>query len=139
MSIQLEMTRTIKANQKQVFQAFTEADILKKWFAPGDMTVPRAEMDKKVCGNYLIEMQDTKGDSHTITGTIQLFEPYEKISYTWKWASPDSVETLVTFTFKDQGEETEVHLLHENFLTDEARDLHQQGWEGCLNNINKAI
>lgn len=139
MSIQLEMKRTFKANQQKVFQAFTDAEILKKWFAPGDMTVPRAEMDKKVGGNYMIEMRDAKGEIHTVTGTIQVFEPYEKLSYSWKWASPDSIETLVTFTFKDNGEETEVYLVHENFTTEEARDLHLQGWEGCLRNLPNAL
>ena len=132
MSIKLEINRTFKAPQEKVFQAFTEADILKQWFAPGPMTVARAEMDKQVGGNYLIEMQDPGGESHTVSGAIKEYNPFEKISYTWKWASPDSVETLVTFTFKNKGEETEVNLLHENFKTEEAKELHSQGWEGCL-------
>lgn len=137
MSIKIEMSKTFKAPQKKVFEAFTEADILKEWFAPGQMTVPRAEMDKRVGGNYLIEMKDPGGEIHTVSGEIKEFNPHEKLSYTWKWASPDSVETLVTFTFKDKGDETEVHLLHENFQTDESRDLHEQGWEGCLVNFEK--
>lgn len=139
MTLKLEIRRTLKAPQKQVFEAFTEADILKRWFAPGDMTVPRAELDKRRGGSYLIEMRDPAGESHVVTGVIREYKPYEMLSVTWKWSGPDAVETLVTFTFRDKGGETEVVLVHENFLTAEARDKHRQGWEGCLNNFGKFL
>ena len=137
MSIELEITRTFNASQEKVFQAFTDPAILKQWFAPGPMNVPRAEMDTKVGGAYLIEMKDPAGESHTVSGTIKEFQPHEKLSYTWKWASPDSVETLVTILFRSKGQNTEVCLKHVHFKTEEAKELHNQGWEGCLAKLEK--
>ena len=139
MSIQLEMVRTVKASQQKVFEAFTEESMLKQWFAPGEMSVAQAIFEKEVGGRFLVEMRNDAGESHTASGTVKEYIPFDKISYTWKWATPDANETLVTWTFTSKGEETEVKLLHEKFVKEEHRDHHKEGWNGCLDNFEKFI
>ena len=41
----------------------------------------------------------------------------------------------VTVTFEARGEETEVIVAHELILTEATRDMHEQGWVGCLDGL----
>ncbi len=58
-------------------------------------------------------------------------------SYTWNWEGLESEETLVTVLFRDLGSSTEVELIHSQFTNDEEREKHNQGWVGCLLQLEK--
>ena len=49
---------------------------------------------------------------------------------------PDS---LVTLGFRDLGESTEVNLRHEHFRNAEEHDKHNQGWNGCLEQLARFV
>jgi len=52
--------------------------------------------------------------------------------YDWAWrGTPDRV-SLVTVTFKPDGDGTLFTLTHEQFFDEQARDRHNQGWEAVL-------
>ena len=51
----------------------------------------------------------------------------------------DSLETLVTVEFKDVKAGTEVIITHQRFANVKTRNLHKQGWKGCLDNLAKRI
>ena len=43
---------------------------------------------------------------------------------------------MVTLEFKSlSANETELTLIHEGFDSEETRDKHGQGWNGCLQNL----
>lgn len=46
---------------------------------------------------------------------------------------------MVTVTLRAQGQGTETTLTHEKFDTAESRDKHEQGWNGCLARLEKAL
>ena len=57
--------------------------MIKQWFGPGpSMSVPRAEVDLQVGGEYLIHMRDQEGDSdHIVGGSYEQIIPNEKIVF----------------------------------------------------------
>ena len=140
--ITLDLTRTFDTPREEVFRAWTEPEALKQWFAPSDaFSTPVAEVDLRVGGNYRIGMKPPdKDDLYIVGGTYQEIQPPEKLVFTLSWEQGVDVgETLVTVEFRDLGDSTEVVLSHERFPTEESRDKHAEGWNGCLERLEKIL
>jgi uncharacterized protein YndB with AHSA1/START domain len=141
-NITLQVKKTVKASRQRVFEAWTNSELMKKWFAPGAMVVPSASTDFRVGGLYKVEMKGQMNGQDvnpTVGGTYKKIIPNELISFTWGWAGDPSPETLVTVSLKDVDGGTEVTITHERFASIEARDKHQHGWTGCLENLAKFL
>ena len=136
----LVMTRVLPASAKRVFDAWTNPDLIKQWFAPGEkMTTPVAEVDLREGGDYLIVMEDDEGGKHSPSGRYETVIPNEKLVFTWKWAHMEMV-TRVTIDLRQLGDnETELTLTHEGFPDEELRDRHNEGWSGVLGRLDSFI
>lgn len=138
----LYITRRFKARCEKVYQVWTDPKALAQWFAPSDeMTTRIIDYDLKVGGQYRIEIVEADADGpHRVAGKFKEIEPNRKLVFTWFWESKDGQhESLVTLNFIDQGEETELQLLHERLESNNSKNLHEQGWNGCLNRLRQAI
>jgi uncharacterized protein YndB with AHSA1/START domain len=138
----LTIKRIIKAKRERVFEAWTRPEMMKRWFAPGEMTVPSAHADVRIGGSYTLEMEgemDGMLTNPTVSGTYQKIVPNELLSFTWAWKGDTASATLVTVEFRDVDGGTEVTLTHEGFDAPEARDKHDHGWQGCLVNLAKRL
>jgi uncharacterized protein YndB with AHSA1/START domain len=136
----LRLRRTIHAPRAKVFRAFTDPMVLQRWWIPGPgHTVPEASIDLRPGGSYRIEMQNPKGERFHLLGTYREVRPPERLVYTWRWEGlrSESAETLVTVEFRDLGGVTEVVITHELFPDAAARDRHQRGWSGCLEQLEE--
>ncbi len=134
---QLNMTQNFNVPIARLFEAWSNIDIIKTWFAPGNMTVPEATAEVEVGGQYRIVMQDEDGAQHIVGGQYKEISANEKLVFSWQWeGSPNT--TLVTVLFKaiDEGT-TELMLNHSEFIEEGFRDHHLKGWEGCLANLHK--
>jgi uncharacterized protein YndB with AHSA1/START domain len=47
--------------------------------------------------------------------------------------------TLVTVDFTEEGDGTKVVVVHSGFGGERARDLHVEGWTGCLDNLARRV
>jgi uncharacterized protein YndB with AHSA1/START domain len=137
----LEVRRRLKAKPERVYQAWTEAETLTRWFAPNEqVTTVVTALDLRVGGRYRIEMHLPDGSVPTVTGTYEELSPPHRLAFTWRWeASADMPDTLVTIDLIADGDETELVLRHTRFDTEESRDRHQQGWDGCCNRLPNVL
>lgn len=129
--LSLTVERTINAPQADVFQAWLNPEMLKKFMMPGEgMSVPKASNDPKEGGRFDIVMQAGENEiPHG--GTYNEISPHERIVFTWE--SPFSVDdSTVTLNFKSVDKGTLVTLTHIRFADEEARDNHKGGWTGIL-------
>ena len=125
--------RRFNAPPAKVFQAWADPEKLKKWMGPGEISCKLAEADARVSGRYRIIMQKPGDpDVHDISGVYREVVPNEKLVFTWAWKSMPERESLVTITFKPDGDGTLMTLHHEQFFDEAARDRHNQGWTACL-------
>lgn len=139
-STTLELRRTFQAARDRVFRAWTTPEEMKRWKAPGDRTAPVIEVDLRVGGAYRVHMRAPDGSEVRLVGVYREVDPPKKLVYTWRWeTSPEMGETLVTVEFLERGGATEVVLKHEQFGSDEARDLHTQGWRGCFDKLAEIL
>jgi uncharacterized protein YndB with AHSA1/START domain len=136
---EVRISKFIGADRQAVFAAWTEADLIRKWFAPGAMAVSHAATDPREGGAYAITMRDDDGDTETASGTYREVVPGRKLVFTWGWQRAPHEETLVTVEFADQGQGTLVTVTHARFRTAEQAGRHAQGWEGCLANLAARI
>ena len=133
----LQIKRTISAPRERVYRAWTDAKQFALWFHPTtDYTTMVTQMDLRAGGAYRVEMHHKGGNVHTLCGRYKEVKPPEKLVFTWRWQREDSApETLVTVEFRDLGGSTEVSLTHQNFTNYEDRNKHNEGWTGCLGQL----
>jgi len=136
----LTIVRRLKAAPQKVWRALTQPDALKQWMAPDDaFKVPLAETDVRVGGRYRFVMQSPDGEQHDVSGVYREVEANRRLVYTWAWKSTPERESLVTVELRAAGTGTELTLRHEQFADAEARDKHQQGWNGCIARLEKFV
>ncbi len=136
-STTVRLSRSLKAAPARVFEAWTTAEGLKQWAAPGEMIVASAVADLRVGGRYEITMRAPDGAVHRVGGAYREIETARRLVYTWQWQDrPDAPETVVTVEFRSQGTGTEIVLVHELPDTD-AKDRHEHGWIGCLEKLQR--
>lgn len=128
---ELTLNKRCNAPVERVFAAWSSVEQVKRWFAPGDMTVPDASIDFRKGGTYRIVMQNPDGQTHIVGGVYRDIVPNQRLCFTWSWEGSE-VTTEVDISFRADGERTDFTLIHRQFATEEARDKHNQGWEGCL-------
>jgi uncharacterized protein YndB with AHSA1/START domain len=135
----LLISRTYPASVERVFKAWTDANQLGQWFAPTDDYTTKASVDLKVGHEYRIAITHKGGNVHTILGTYRLIDPPRKLVYTWRWEGGPMADTLVTVDFAPDGDATKVTITHEQFTNTEDRDKHNEGWNGCLNRLQRTL
>jgi len=134
----LVVSRTYPATQERVFKAWTDANQLGQWFAPSDDYTPKANVDLRVGHEYRIAITHKGGNVHNVVGTYRLIEPPRKLIYTWRWEGAPT-DTLVTVDFTPEGDATKVTITHEQFLSTEDRDRHNEGWKGCVERLDRKL
>jgi uncharacterized protein YndB with AHSA1/START domain len=138
--VTLQLERTFPAPAAEVYEAWTDPDVLRRWFAAGpDWDTPVAEADVRVGGRYRVTMRNPgTGDEHTVAGVYEEVVPGERLVYTWAWEDGAEPESTVTVEFRDAGDSSTV-VLTQVLATAESRDQHTKGWNGCLDNLERRV
>jgi uncharacterized protein YndB with AHSA1/START domain len=134
--ISLSLVRTIKAPPEKVFAAWTDPKTLKKWMSPTkEMEVAVAETDLRVGGRYRILMREPDGKEHGVVGVYKEIVNPKKLAFTWGWENSTEMNTLVTVELRKKGAGMELTLTHSKFADGKTRDMHNQGWMGCIGRL----
>lgn len=133
----LTIKRRLNAPPAQVFAAWTDPEKVKKWMGPGEVKAERVECDVRTGGRYYWAMRAPDGERHEVSGVYREVVPNEKLVFTWAWQTTPERESLVTVLLKPDGAGTLLTLTHEQFFDDDARDRHQNGWNGALDKMAK--
>ena len=76
MGSEIVITRVFDAPRELVWKAWTEPERFRRWWGPRGYTSPRASIDPRVGGTYLVSMRPAKGQEVWITGTYkEVIEP----------------------------------------------------------------
>jgi len=133
----LTLTRTFAAPRDKVFLAWTDARQLAAWFLPGPGFSARvAELDLRIGGRYRLQITHPGGEIHEVTGIYREISAPQRLAFTWRWThDPENQEMMVTLDFRDLGPSTEMTLTHALLPSQQERDKHSHGWNGCLNQL----
>jgi len=112
----------------------------KQWWRPDEtFSTPVVEADVRVDGRFRVVMKDAKGEEFEVSGVYREVIPNRKLVFTWAWKGTPERESLVTVSLRPSGHGTELKLKHEQFFDDEARDSHEEGWRGALEQLERAL
>ena len=137
----LRLSRRFKAPQEAVFQSFTDPVALAKWFGPEGAQVTHVKVALRSGGAYSRVFGEKDGESHGLSGVYREISPSDRLVMTWSWSHGDmaGIETLVTIELAAAGAETELTLTHEKLPSQNALDMHSQGWTSSFNCLDRAI
>ncbi len=114
------VTRTINGPARIVFEAFTRAELLRRWWVPRSMgmTLLSCEVDARVGGKYRLVF-DHDPEPFAFFGTYVEVMPYSRLA----WTNEEGGEggPVTTVTFEEEGGKTLV-VLHESYPSKEALD-----------------
>jgi uncharacterized protein YndB with AHSA1/START domain len=143
---ELRLTRRYDAPPERVFAAWTEPAVLRRWWAAVQgWQTSSAAVDLRPGGRYRLSMRDpAAGAEYSVSGEYVEIVPPDRLVYTWTWEGEAEIMrgsegTLVTVEFAPDGDGTEVVITHSGFVDERIRDLHGEGWSGCLANLKGAL
>ncbi|HET8986184.1 MAG TPA: SRPBCC family protein [Trueperaceae bacterium] len=140
----LTLERVFDAEPERVYRAWTEPEILKKWFAPKPFTTPEAVLDVRPGGTSRIVMRDENGNDYPNVGVYLQVEPGRRIVSTdaYREAWVPSERPLMTMDLRFDplpGGKTKATYVVRHW-TQEAYDQHVQmgfheGWGQCADQL----
>lgn len=118
---ELVFSRVINASTRAVFEAWSMAEIFRKWWVPqsAPIKLESCKMDVRTGGTYRLEF--SAGDqTMAFFGKYQEVIPHSRIVWTNDEGGEEAA-SITTATFKEVGGATEV-TVHELYPTKEALD-----------------
>jgi uncharacterized protein YndB with AHSA1/START domain len=150
--------RIFDAPREMVWRAWTEPELVKKWWGPKDFTAPEAKIDLRVGGKYLYAMRGPAGSQWDKVmwsgGEFKEIVPMEKIvaedyftDDKGNRVSPSSygMGTMpeimhVTVTFQDAGPgKTKLTIQYAEEIPDDHRKGMEDGWGSSLDKFAKVV
>jgi uncharacterized protein YndB with AHSA1/START domain len=140
-SVALVVRRFVRAPAERVFAAWTEPELLRRWWGPRPVTCCDASVDLRVGGTYRIGNALPDGSVLWISGEFEVVEPPTRLVYTWlvEGKAHAGDRSLVTVRFETRDEGTEVVIVHERVDSEEVRKDHERGWIGCLDGLEALL
>lgn len=144
-SLALRIERVLEAPPERIYAAWTDPAVLRRWWAAQpDWTAADATTDVRVGGRYRLSMKDADGGIRSVAGEYIEVEPPRRLKYSWAWEPHGASEaltsvTVVTVEFVAEGSGTRVILEQRGFVTEPDRDSHDEGWRGCLDNLERRV
>jgi uncharacterized protein YndB with AHSA1/START domain len=153
----LVITRVFDAPLEQVWQAWTDCEVVMQWWGPAQFTSPSCRIDFREGGSYLFHMRAPEafggGDFYT-AGAYERIVPMERIEFAQVLADEDGQaidpaevgmpadfppEVRTTLTFKRMGDQTELTVTEYDWPAGQMRELSATGMNESLDKLAEAL
>ena len=146
----VRLSRVIRATPEQVYRAWLDPELLRRWLAPGDLVVLAVEVDERVGGAYRIWQGVAERQGGGFEAEILELLPGRRIVFDWAFVGPDRdagprYDSRLTVTFEPTADgATELTLVHERLddlaaaLPDVA-EMVGVGWGDVLDKLARAM
>jgi uncharacterized protein YndB with AHSA1/START domain len=148
------LTRTFYAPVEEVWRAWTEPELVRRWWGPTGFTAPLAEMDVREGGTSLVCMRapaEFGGQDMYNTWTFATVIPMERLEFVQTFSDADrnpvepaalglppgvprDVPHVVTFTAIREGN-TELTVRESGYASAEVAGFSRSGMEQCLDKL----
>lgn len=144
---ELVLARRIDASPDKLYRAWTEPELLKRWFAPKPWTVPTALLDVRPGGASLIVMRGPEGQYMPCRGVYLEVAKNERLvftdAYTNAWAPAEKPFMTGIVTFEPEGRGTR-YTARVRHWTAGDREAHEkmgfhEGWGQCADQLTALV
>ncbi len=136
---ELRLSRTFDAPRARVWEAWTKADHVRRWFTPAPLTTPRCEVDLRTGGIFYLVMKMPSGVELPMDARFAEVVAQERIVFTASIHGGVDLHTTVTFLDEGGGARTrlDVHQVYSR-ETDATRGA-PQGWAATLDQLAQVV
>lgn len=146
------VTRTFDAPRELVYKAWTDPEMIKKWWGPKNFTSPTAKIDLREGGKYLLAMRDPSGKDFWNGGEFRVVTPDRLVwvdTFTDSQGNPVPastyglsvnypMETIITITFVETAGKTNLTISHP--MADGVNyDDETTGWNESLDKLSDLL
>ena len=138
---ELTITRVLDAPRELVWKAFTEPEQFAYWFgAELDVPLDTVSLDVKPGGAWKAQMIAEDGSEMPFGGFYREVQEPERLVITFEEAgASDEERQVLTITFDDLGDKTEVTLNHAGVLPQEHFDGLQGGYNSFFDKLEELL
>lgn len=138
----LRLERTYEAPAEAVFDAWTNPEVMRRWWTADPEHEVKIDADVRVGGAYRFDIHTPGGEDMAVHGTYREVSRPDRVVYSWTWegTGPNANhESEVAVTFVEEGPgRTTVVIEHAGLLDDESRAGHARGWNGVLDSFARS-
>lgn len=155
---ELVIERVLPASREAVWKAWTEPELIKRWWGPEGFTAPVIENDLRVGGKYLYCMRGAEkpgGEEkdYWTTGVYREIVPDERIVSTDSFADSEGkvvpathygmsaefpLEMLLTVIFEEQDKKTKLTIRHDGIPASDIEGA-RAGWGTSLDKLARVL
>ncbi|MGC4050905.1 MAG: SRPBCC family protein [Paludibaculum sp.] len=123
--LELVVTRTINAPARLVFEAWTQAELFRRWWVPKSygLNLLSCDMDVRVGGEYRLVFRH-EDSTMEFFGTYLEVTPHSRL--VWTNEEGDGGNTITTVTFEEIAGRTSL-VVHDRYPSKEALDSGSAG------------
>jgi uncharacterized protein YndB with AHSA1/START domain len=146
----ITLHRIIPATPHEVYRAWLEPDLLRRWLGPGELQVTRVEVDEREGGSFRIWQGTDEGEAGGFECEFLELVPDTRIVLRWGFVGPERTsgpvfDSVLSITLADALDGTTfLTLVHERLdtLRDAMPQVFEQvgaGWEMVLDKLTAAL
>jgi len=136
----VRIERTFAASAEEVFDAWTSAEVMRRWFhCATDWETPVAEVDLRVGGKVRVVMRRPDGTNAEAQGQYTLIDRPHRLQMTWTFGDDPTNEQLIELSFSESDGSTTVSMINSGISTDDRRDAQDWGWRGCFDQLERVV
>jgi uncharacterized protein YndB with AHSA1/START domain len=131
----LEITRLFDAPPARVFDAWLNREEWQSWIGPEGLNCEVPLLEPRVGGRYRIIMRLSDGRVIPVAGIFKTIDVPRTLVFSWGAENDPTRQSLITLTFREKGDKTELTLRQEGLGSVANRDDHVKGWNSALNKL----
>jgi uncharacterized protein YndB with AHSA1/START domain len=141
----LVVSRSFSAPRDVVFQAWSSAEHVKRWFSPDTYSVPEAEVDFRPGGVFSVRMRAPNGQDHWTKGHFTEIAAPDRLAFVSDVGDDGKPGFAVqtTVTFEDEGSGARMAVRQSYEIHDEAfaRAIEgaPEGWRTTLDKLEREV
>lgn len=134
---ELVMTRVFDAPRELVFQAWSKAEHVARWFTPRPLTTAECEVDLRSGGAFRVVMRMPDGVEHEMRATFEEVVAPERIVFAGSIPGGNRMETTVSFA--EEGAKTRLTVRQVFSFESPATRGSRQGWTATLDQLAEHV
>lgn len=145
--LSVSLARVIPAPREQVFEAWTSAELIHRWWGPKHVEALSALADARPGGEFSIEMREADGKTYTMAGVFTELERPSLVCMEIRHRQFEGaaerpggyIPTLVRVELSEHDDGTLLNLTHSGFLDAALAQRFKGGWTGGLDKLQTTL
>ncbi len=135
----VRLTRHFSFPPGKVWQAWTDPQLMKRWFGSDPLgTGDAATGDLRVGGAFEVTFSNSDGTRHTCFGTYRTVDLHKRLVFTWSWKDRQDYEELVTVELEPEAGGTLMRFEHSN-IDPMTSHNYEIGWRSTFKKLERVL